>query len=310
MARFLHKYCFSKSFPSMKYNIKLVWLLASVLSILLINGCSKNTTDIPIPIPEVTYRGIYIDGFNNFLGDTAIENTALAWCQKQGFKNLSLYGLYIVTNRRGKYEALANFIKKAKTTYGMASVSAVHSTEAGFSYSRSYNFSRYIPEEKFDAFTIENEWWLSNPECDFECTKSMIDHLNNPTNPEDKLPNEVYIGWFNSKLGTAEPEFLVNNMNRILVHCYTDAPRFSYTEERLTKMATAAKKLGKKPEIVMLFSAETDFMHAYFEKNKTFEIAYQEFMQQLIQKSPSLLNDLNFVGYKIFAYTNAQSAIK
>ena len=63
---------------------KIVYIITTAL---FLTACNKNiktenpidividSTDKPVTLPA--YRGLYVDGFNNILGDTAKENTLL-----------------------------------------------------------------------------------------------------------------------------------------------------------------------------------------------------------------------------------------
>jgi hypothetical protein len=128
----------------------------------------------------------------------------------------------------------------------------------------------------------------------------------------DNFETEIYIGWLDAKNNDyEEAKFLVNNLDKIAVHCYDKTPNFAYTKERLVLLAKAAKELNKKPEILIIFSAEPVFMFNYFSRsnqNKDFQTAYDDFIKDLKLSNSSILSDLNFTGYKIFTYSEAALA--
>lgn len=292
--------------------LKAKYFIIAILSIVLIDACNKKAVEDINPDVQIkiSYRGLYVDGFNTFLGDSIAENKLLSWAFTNNFSHLSLYGLWDITNKPQKFDALASFNKKAKVRFGVKSISAVHSTSNGFNNSSYFNNLRTQESEKFNAFTLENEWWQSKPECDFECTKTTINYINlsvKTNNPN--YINEAYIGWLDSSGNiNAEAEYLVKSLDRILVHCYVSKPNFSYCKDRLKALETACLKLNVKPEIVILFSAEKQFMFDYFsikQSNKNFDEAYYDFMNQLIIEDAPLYKNLNFKGYKVFAYTDA-----
>jgi hypothetical protein len=267
---------------------------------------------VPIEV-NLLHKGLYVDRFQDVLGDTAKENMLLRYVKLHGFNELSLYGLWEITNKPAKYPSLAKFISKAKTDYGISKISATHSTTKAFDECEAYNVGRNNQNEKFDVFSIENEWWQTNPECDYACNQNLVLHIKNlKTQNNDIFDTEIYIGWLDSGNNDyEEAKFLVNNLDKIAVHCYDTAPNFAYTKERLLLLAKAAKELNKKPEILIIFSAEQEFMFKYFSKshqNKDFLTAYNDFVKDLKTSNSSILLDLNFTGYKIFTYSDATLA--
>lgn len=289
-----------------------VFFIAVVLAVF--QSCNvRDTVTLVTTDPNLLHKGLYVDRFQDILGDTAKENKLLRYVKLHDFNELSLYGLWEITNKPDKYPSLAKFIAKAKTEYGISKISATHSTTKAFDECEVYNAGRINPMEKFDVFSIENEWWQTNPECNYACNQRLIGHIKNlKTKNNDSFDTEIYIGWLDSQNNDyEEAKFLVNNLDKIAVHCYDNTPNFGYTKERLLLLAKAAKELNKKPEILIIFSAEQEFMFKYFSKthqNKGFLMAYTEFINDLKIANNSFLLDLNITGYKIFAYSDATLA--
>jgi hypothetical protein len=267
--------------------------------------------NIAIPSKEnLLHRGLYVDRFQDMLGDTTKENKLLRYARSHDFNELSLYGLWEITNKPAKYESLGRFIAKAKSEYGVAKISATHSTTKAFDDCELYNKGRTREVEKFDVFSIENEWWQANPECDYICNQNLILHIKKlKAENRESFDTEIYIGWLGRQNDEyEEAKFLVGNLDKIAVHCYDKTPNFEYTKQRLLLLAKAAKELGKKPEILIIFSAEKEFMFNYFSKtnkDKDFHTAYYDFLNELHIANSTLMSDLNFTGYKIFTYSEA-----
>jgi len=101
-------------------------------------------------------RSIYIDNFETILGDITAENTLLNYAQSNDIKTLLLYGLHIVNANHNlsnptSNQILADFIHKAKTTYGVLYVGATAENEGFFTNTiNTYNNSRNNSSEKFD----------------------------------------------------------------------------------------------------------------------------------------------------------------
>ncbi|MCF8323775.1 MAG: hypothetical protein K9I84_02360 [Leadbetterella sp.] len=264
---------------------------------------------VPIEV-NLLHKGLYVDRFQDILGDTAKENKLLRYVKSHDFNELSLYGLWEITNRPSKYPSLARFISKARKDFGVTKISATHSTIKAFNECEAYNLGRNNESEKFDVFSIENEWWQTNPECNYACNQNLILHIKDlKIQNKDNFDTEIYIGWLNAQNNDfEEAKFLVNNLDKIAVHCYDGTPNFDYTKERLLLLAKAAKELNKKPEILIIFSSEQEFMFKYFSKthqNKNFITAFDDFIKDLKKSNSYILLDLNFTGYKIFTYSEA-----
>lgn len=259
---------------------------------------------------NLLHRGLYVDRFQDILGDTAKENKLLRYVKSHDFNELSLYGLWEITNKPSKYPSLARFISMARRDFGVTKISATHSTTKAFDECEAYNIGRNYESEKFDVFSIENEWWQTRPECNYTCNQNLVLHVKNlKIQNKDNFDTEIYIGWLDSQNNDyEEAKFLVNNLDKIAVHCYDNSPNYAYTKERLLLLAKAAKELNKKPEILIIFSAEQDFMFKYFSKthqNNNFISAIDDFINDLKKSNRSILLDLNFTGYKIFTYSDA-----
>jgi hypothetical protein len=251
-----------------------------------------------------------VDRFQYILGDTAKENKLLRYVKSHDFNELSLYGLWEITNKPSKFPSLAGFISKARTNYGVTKISATHSTTKAFNECEAYNMGRNNEREKFDVFSIENEWWQTNPECNFTCNQNLVLHIKDlKIQNKDNFDTEIYIGWLDAQNNDyEEAKFLVDNLDKIAVHCYDNTPNFAYTKARLLLLAKAAKELDKKPEILIIFSAEQEFMFKFFStihQNNNFITAFDDFITDLKKSNSSILLDLNFTGYKIFTYSEA-----
>ena len=75
-----------------------------IICIALVNSCNKKNDISPFPGSDSenaaerisaspSYRGLYVDNFDDMLGDTSKENTLLRWCKKYKIKVIGLYDL-------------------------------------------------------------------------------------------------------------------------------------------------------------------------------------------------------------------------
>jgi hypothetical protein len=260
-----------------------------------------------------TYRGLYVDNFDNILGDTAQENSLLRWCKKYKIKVISLYDLNTLLQNSSNNAALALFIKKSKNSYGVKEVTAIRGNGMGFSQTLSiYNNTRSDTTERFNVFNLENEWWNNGPTCNFSCYTGDLKTMNTAAHTAvPALLCEEYIGWFQNPTGQdqLQADTLVYYSDRILVHDYRSSPDFGYMQSRLVNLGKAAKRQGKIMSIIVIFSAEPSFMGNYFDingQNHSFDDAYAEIVAQHNATAFSNKQYIKIIGYQIFDYSYAK----
>lgn len=111
------------------------------------------------PRTGYTRQVLKVNNIAPILGDTAAENTRLAYAVSQGFTGIQLYGLYGVFGIPSAEADLAAFINKAYTVYGLKTVGCIMGIgNAGFIDALAYNAS--VPAtSRFNDFNKENEFW-------------------------------------------------------------------------------------------------------------------------------------------------------
>lgn len=112
------------------------------------------TTSVPVAPALGEYRILLIE--EGVIGDTAKENERLSYANTIGANFIQMYGGYGLSATD-----TANFIKKARTTYGIQKVGVIVNGKHNASQSIAYNDSRIDPDEKWDDFNIESEFWAS-----------------------------------------------------------------------------------------------------------------------------------------------------
>lgn len=135
------------------------------------------------------------------LGNTTNENAALQACLDNGINSIHIYDLNslawgtsgVGTTAAPGLQALANFIKKARVTYGILDVSACQSGSATtVNQVVSYNGGRVDVQEKFNWFTVEYEWW--NAAITFAAFMTNLQYCYAQCSAVGILV-DVYIGW-------------------------------------------------------------------------------------------------------------------
>ena len=304
------------------------YLIATALLLSILEGCKKeddsqvnvtpnekNSADAYRIIASASYKGLYIDNFDDVVGDSAEENSLLRWCVRYKFNALSLYDTKALLLTKSSYGKLAAFIKKSRTQYGIKSVAAIRSIGIQFTGSTTtYNKSRKDTLERFNVFNLENEWWNNGTSCDFSCYQSHLITMNNAAHSANpKIKSEEFMGWFLNPAGNelAQATALVQNSDRIMMHEYWASPNFEYNESRLAFIGAAAKNLNKVMDVIIIFSAEPDFMYNYFDKgaqNKTFDDAYASIVAQHNASLVANKNFIRIIGYQIFDQSWARRA--
>jgi len=279
------------------------------MSLLLI-GCQKSELLIPqnqeekdsnalesYRIMTASYRGVYVDNYMYFCGDTIKENQFLDWCKRYNFNAISVYDLNNVLIDHSKYTPLSNFIKRAKTKYGILEVAAVREKGTQFTGSTAtYNKNMTDIDKKFNVFNLENEYW--NGMSTWTTYSSYLSTLKNLTYiPKPKT--EAYIGWFTPGQEVKQSNKFVLCLDRILVHDYETSPNISYIQSRLQYLANSAKSQNKVMDVIILFSCESVFMGNYY-KTHTFDDSFQDIISQYQNSSITNKGNLNIIGYQIF----------
>ena len=185
---------------------------------------------------EKTFKGLYINKFDEILGNPAKEDSVLNYIYQNRFNSISLYDLHKVHfDSTPQVLQLASFIRRAR----LMNVTRVGATaeNAWFMENRiiPYNQSQRSAASKFNVLNLEFEFWneklVESYYCptylstvDQECTmenifRFYIEQLTRIKTlaVQNKLETEVYLGWF-----TLEQARLIMPLtNRILLHSYT-----------------------------------------------------------------------------------------
>ncbi|MFC0182345.1 hypothetical protein SAMN04515674_101318 [Pseudarcicella hirudinis] len=293
-----------------RFFIPAIFLMAFVFM-----QCRKETTLQEEIVPRSTdriesvdlYRGIYLDSLKYIVGDVSRENVMLQWCQSNNFTTITCYDLYTLLAYSSGYSKVAAFIKKARTTYGITTITACMASSSAFSgLVGNYNASRTDPLEKFNYSNLELEWW-NNASTYKNYLKQLkgIKSWGDSQNP--RIPTEEYIGWFKNPKGqdSTQAAGLVENSDRILVHDYQANPSFAYMKDRISWIGKAAKAQGKVMPVVVIFSAEPDYSFNYFMVN-SFEQTYNLIAAQFEASSFSGKENVQLVGYQVFCQSDAR----
>lgn len=269
-------------------------------------------------------RKMYVDNFSNILGSYNLEIELFEFVKKNNIDQLILYDLNKINKRFPIGDAtqnnlLAKFIASAKTEHGIKSVSASGETSKFFIEAiHPYNLSRLKPEERFDIYNLEYEYWnekqssnggyycetyLKNAK--LACNRkssfnyyinslSIMRSLAEDANLDIKI--EAYIGKFTRD----EVNQISRHADMLLIHAYVRHPKYSYpyVKERLNHL----EAINSNIEISILFSAENKYMGKWLQ-NHEFTEAETIFFTELEKEQIALKEDLNFQGFTYYNYS-------
>jgi len=261
-------------------------------------------------------KGLYVNNFNQILGNTAQEDSLLKYAKGNAYNYLAFYSLASVDLTNAvKGTEMANFIRKAKTSYGIQQFGATGETATFFeSYILPYNNSH--PAEKFNVFNLEFEFWIPSSvqpggvyaasyltpngfsldtAGGFKYYKMVYDKIKSYASQQGAL-TETYVGWLNQ----GQAKYIATKSDRILVHLYRTEPNstFNYSKTRLEYFASANKVVN----IVPIFSSEPEFMGPWLASN-TERTAYDVFMQNYNADNSAWKQNINISGYQWFKYS-------
>jgi hypothetical protein len=271
-------------------------------------GDLSSITNIDNP---ATHRGMYIDGANNIIGNTTKENALITYAVNKGINSFAFYGLKSVISTSANYSKMASFLSRCSqngitnfvyvVVYYPGSKNGLDTT-----YIRKYNNSRSSSAEKFDGVNLEWEFWNGATSWSTYLTtlKSFYNWTRKVT---PNLCNEVYFGWFSNP--ATMPQTMADEMvtycDRILLHDYRTSPSVSYMESRLDYFGLAAVDQGKTKKIIVLFSAEGDYMGPYYSSH-SYNDAYQTIASQYATANIDGKAGLRIYGWEIYNYTYAK----
>ena len=236
-------------------------------------------------------RGLYVDGFENILGDAELEDKLLSTANSYSIDYLALYGLHLVDMG----PRLANFIAKAKNEYGIKEIGAVGGVNTDF-FDDIAEFNQLYTYH-FDVLNLEFEYWNKEkyPDRPFDEFMSILEHMRTIANNQG-LKTEVYLGWPNQ----SEAQQIGPLVDRVLLHAYVDKPEqaYNYSRERLQLFASNQRLI----EIWPIFSLEDEFMGPWME-NHSFADAESIYLEDYRNEHEDWITYISIGGFQWFKYS-------
>lgn len=273
----------------------------------------------------VTYRSLYVDSFNDILGDSDSELELLTFLQANSFSEIAVYGLHpILTKDSGYATRVANlrrFITTARASWGITTVKGIGMLNADFDDIAEYNTGSGA-NERFDGLVSEYEYWnLSGASID--TFAALLTHMRSVADAQS-MTVDAYMGWLGSsgdKL--AEATRIAALTDVVYLHAYRADPykTYAYIQERLDLFSQAKDGIAIRP----IFSAEWRplsicsgphtvgvgnmcFMGKWYETH-SLRTAENLFMDFYYAERSGLGGNVAINGYQYFAYSHLKAAI-
>lgn len=250
-------------------------------------------------------NGLYVStgmgGVNGLLGDTAKENTFLAFVRDNGFNYLIMYGLTTMDPTSVEADQLASLISRAKTEYGIHQVGVALGNKAGADRVVAYN-NAHAEIERIDVLNLEYEFWNHvDRTAAFNYVINVLGYFET-LGASNNLETEIYIGW----ISAAEGAQLGDAADRILVHFYrqTDQGIINYGIERLQYLAAANQKVRIAPIFSNEGPANTNdipFMGEWLETHPN-DQAFKTWLEGYNALSAPWKSNLEVMGASWFVY--------
>ncbi|MEO8088504.1 MAG: T9SS type A sorting domain-containing protein [Bacteroidota bacterium] len=291
----------------MKYTIKIKKVAFLLVSIFVLANQANSQS----------LRGMYINGFDDILGNTQKEDSLLMYMQDSSFNYMLLYDLHTLDfSSTADMNMLSSFIVKARQVYGISNIGAVGETYSFFlNKIKGYNNSRTSTDEKFNVFNLEFEFWTTSSvqpggyycvnylqgagcNCDtagaFHYFIGMMHSLDSLAATQGAI-SETYLGWFNQGQGKQ----IQPNVDRILLHAYRvdNTSVWGYSKTRLGYLASNNQTVNVAP----IFSSEPIFMGPWLQSHGQHE-AFDQYETDFNADNSSWKTYINLLGYQWFEW--------
>lgn len=287
----------------MSHKIKLILLTILLLS--KFDGYSQN------------YKGIYIDGFHQILGNQQKEDSLFDYLRTNSFNSISLYNLHLLDfSSSTQMTQLRNFILNAKTNQNIIHVGAV-AENAWFFENKilPYNLGSQA-NEQFNVFNLEFEFWVPSSVSGYYCSTYLspggfscdeagafqfyMQELNaiKSITSSHGWETEIYLGWFDQ----TEANTMKAVADRIFLSNYNANPNlcFDFSLSRLEYLGSSAHNC----EIAALFSSEDSFLNPWLTANQNdLDSAFSIFTGEYANNSGTWKNNTNLIGQQWFTYS-------
>ena len=278
------------------------------------NTSNNATWTITVKEP---FRGMYLDKFNNYLGDQKLENQILNFAKNHGINSFALYSLndneeghILILGDSDKEDELEAFMTKARNYYDITHISGAVGGPGTVNKINNYHNSH--PEAKFDALIAECEFWRTDEDSP---TWNDFVGLIQSMKTVSGIEIEVYLG----KPTQNQANDIYEMVDKIFLHRYTPNINYIYISPpdkfrmRLEYFSNAVigSQPYKKAQIIPLFSSEPEFLGDTWlsEENGLLETE-ERFLEKYILDNQAWQNNIVINGFQWFAYSHSYNALE
>ena len=269
-------------------------------------------------------KALYVDGFADIIDINSSEIALLKYAQANEFDYLILYNIAKIHRNRFPIDnkmtddPLADFIRKAKTEYGIKRISVVGEKATSFDPVLQYNLNHIDSDDELvDGFNLEFEYWNSNltrPEA-YYC-KTYLSEKGIPCNrsgafyfymeqlkilrtvaSEFNVKLESYVG----NVSKEEMQKLIQYLNTIHIHYYRKNTKniAFYKSNRLEAIIDGESKV----EVFPIFSSREKHMKEWLNTHEINDV-YPIFIEMLKtdEKLSPVVQNIN--GHSWYRYSS------
>ncbi len=273
---------------------------------------------------DTLLKALYVNDFVDIIDVHPAEDELLTYAQDHGFNYLIIYNINKIHRNRFPLDnemtddPFTNFIKKAKTQYGIKRISVVGEKATSFDPILKYNLNHISNDDELvDGFNLEFEYWnsrLTGYE-KYYC-KTYFNELGIPCNragafyfyleqlkilrtiaSEFQVKLESYVGVVTKE----EMQKLIQYLNTIHIHYYRKDTKniAKYKSNRLEAIIDGKSKV----EVFPIFSSRDKHMKPWLKHHDIDEV-FPIFMEQL-KANKSLRPVINNIkGQSWYRYTD------
>ena len=273
---------------------------------------------------DTLLKALYVDGFADIIDIKQSEDKLLHYAQDHGFNYLIIYNISKIHRNRFPLDnemtddPFANFIRKAKTEFGIKRISVVGEKASSFDPIIAYNLHHQgHKDEMVDGINLEFEFWntrLTGPDKYYcktyfkdkglPCNRvgayyfylKQIKNLR-PIATKAHIKLESYVG----SVSKEEMKEIIQYLNTIHIHYYRKNTKniAHYKRNRLDAIIDGKSKV----EVFPIFSSREKHMKDWLKTNSMDEV-FPEFLKQL-EKDKSLYPVVkNIKGQSWYRYSS------
>lgn len=270
-------------------------------------------------------KALYVNDFADIIDIESSENKLLTYAREHDFNYLIIYNITKVHRNRFPLDnkmtddPFANFIRKARTEYGIKRISVVGEKATSFDPVLKYNLNHIDHEDELvDGFNLEFEFWnsrLTGPE-GYYC-KTYLTEKGLPCNragafyyymdqlkllrtiaSEFHVDLESYVGVVSKD----EMQKLIQYLNTIHIHYYRKNTKniAKYKSNRLEAIIDGNSKV----EVFPIFSSREKHMKEWLNSGHDIDEVFPIFLKQLEEDKNLSPLIKNIKGQSWYRYTS------